>query len=78
MEYGIDNLSPATNLLSLLDTSDIFKVNWNHNDLGSIWPLREDSKLILIITDFCKEGFAASVVTTVVRQGCYCGSRHQM
>ena len=49
-----DDLSSLTSSPRLLNIDDMFKANWNHNELSNICPLTEDSKLILIIIDCCK------------------------
>lgn len=49
-----DDLSSLTSSPLLLNIDDMFKANWNHNDLSNICPLTGDSQLILIIIDCCK------------------------
>jgi len=48
------DLSSLTSSPLLLNIDDMFKANWNHDDLSNICPLTGDSKLILIIIDCCK------------------------
>lgn len=58
MESVTDNLSFLTNSSFLLNIDDLFKANWNHNDLNNICPLTGDLKLILWKLTVGNNGFA--------------------